>query len=119
MNKVSEFVEEGDHVGVLHQSRIIGGRSRKIADEDRLRQLFAANAVEHRNHLRMTVLSRTRMQIKIKASSHLTVVVNIPGLDRWVPRWNVLLLSKLELKELRSCIENSFLHAIKRQIRTH
>src|SRR2546425_9836104 len=81
VHQMPEFMEERDHIAIFHQSRIIGGWIWKIAEQDRLRQLFSANAVQHRGPLGMAVFSWTRIDVQIKKSLGFSMVQYVPGFD--------------------------------------
>ena len=51
VHQVAELVEESDHLAVFHQAGIGRRRRREIANQNRFRQLLAANSVQYRRHL--------------------------------------------------------------------
>src|SRR6266516_820000 len=98
---MTEFVEECEHVDIFHQSGIVRSRKRKVADEDRFRNLNAANSIQHRGHLRMAVLAGTWMHVEIKSPDCLSFIDDIPGFDTRVPCGHVLFLLERHMKQCR------------------
>jgi len=94
VHEVAEFVEESFDVAVIHEAGVGGGGHGEIADQDSLRQLFAADAVEHRGHFGVAVLARARVHVEIEAADGLAAVDDDPGFDGGIPGGDVLFLLK-------------------------
>ena len=116
VHQMAELVEERHHIAELHQPGISCGRGRKIAHQDRFRDLLAANSIENRRHLSVAKFSWTRMHIQIETADHLAVVDRIPGFDRRIPGRDVFFLAEGQVEELGRGVEHSLFHLRVRQV---
>ncbi len=117
MHQVPKLVEEGDHIAVLHQARIIGFAAGEVADQRCLGKLTALDSRDQRRRAEPLVFAFAGMHVQVETATELSAVVDIPGAYLGMPDAGLVVALEADVEEPGRGIEYAFLHGFDKESR--
>src|SRR6185437_16984149 len=85
VHQMAEFMKYTNSIVELHQTGVRVGGSRYVAHQNRLRQLFAADAISRWSNSAVGVFTRAWKHVEINSPDYIVSLEDIPGFNRGFP----------------------------------
>jgi hypothetical protein len=110
MHQVAELVEEGDHVAVLHQARIVRLCRRESCRSALPREADGLDPWNQRRCTEPLVFAFAGMHIQVETATQPAPVVDVPGAYLGMPDGGLLVELEADMEEPGCGFEYALLH---------